>query len=346
MTHADTTKTPALREPGLGSPAWTRWISVQAYGLVTRTLFPPHASPVAMRARFERFARTPREKLQRKYPALHFDDHAFGDRTMESVRAVESPSCVLMHLHGGAYFMGAPESYRSRTMRLSYRCNAEVFAPDYRLAPEHPAPAALEDAVDAWCEMKRVRPDAPALVSGDSAGGGLAISLMLALRQQGLPLPDGAVLFSPWTDLTVSGETMATNHRRDVWLSREHCEVWAGHYLGEVDPPDPRVSPVFADLEGLPPMLLLAGDQEVLLDDARRVHETALASGVDSVLHVGRRMQHDWPLTLPWLAESRDAWSEIASFAQSATAAARASAGRKSIESSAASCACRIPRAD
>ncbi len=267
-----------------------------------------------MRARFERFAHTPREKLQRKYPNLVFTDHVLGDRMMESVRAAVSPSCALMHLHGGAYFMGTPASYRSRTMRLSHRCHAEVFAPDYRLAPEDPAPAALEDAVDAWCELQRLRPGLPTFVSGDSAGGGLAISLMMTLRDQGLPLPNGAVLFSPWTDLTLSGASMKDNDARDVWLSRAHCRAWAAHYLADFDPRDPRVSPVFGAFEGLPPMLLLAGDREVLVDDARRVHHRASEAGVDSVLHVGERMQHDWPLTMPWLAESREAWSAITEF--------------------------------
>jgi acetyl esterase/lipase len=314
MTKAETLQSVALDEMGLRSPAWKRWVSVQAYGLVTSHLFPAHASPLAMRARFERFARTPRAKLLGKYPKLVFEDHAFGDREMESVRAVEGPSCVLMHLHGGGYFMGAPASYRSRTMRLSYRCDAEVFAPDYRLAPEHPAPAALEDAVDAWCEVRRLRPGVPMFVSGDSAGGGLAISMMVALRDQGLPLPDGAVLFSPWTDMRVSGASFEDNERSDVWLSRAHCETWASHYVGNLDTSDPRVSPVYANLEGLPPMLILVGDQEVLFDDARQAHENALAAGVASTLHVGRDMQHDWPLTLPWLDESRDAWSSIAAF--------------------------------
>ena len=315
MTNANTMQSTAFHGTRHRSPAWKRWLSVRAYGMVTRSLFPAHGSPLAMRSRFERFARTPREKLCRKHPELIFEDYSFGDRGMEAVRAVDAPSCVLMHLHGGAYFMGTPASYRSRTMRLSYRCNAEVFAPDYRLAPEHPAPAALDDALDAWCELRRLRPGVPMFVSGDSAGGGLAISMMVALREQGLPLPDGAVLFSPWTDLSVSGASYEDNDRSDVWLSRAHCERWAGYYLGDVDPRDPRVSPMYANLQGLPPMLLLVGDREVLFDDARQVHENALAVGVASTLHVGQHMQHDWPLTLPWLDESRDAWSSIAAFA-------------------------------
>lgn len=314
MTTADTVPTTTLDSPSLRSPSWKRWLSVKGYGLVTRTLFPAHTSPLRMRARFERFANTPREKLQSKYPHVVFEDHAFGEREMESICAVESPSCVILHLHGGGLFMGTPASYRSRTMRLSYRCDAEVFAPDYRLAPEHPAPAALEDAVDAWCELKRLRPDQPAFVSGDSAGGGLAIALVTALRDQGLPLPHGVIAFSPWTDLSASGASVERNDRHDVWLGRAHLEAWASHYLGNLDPRDPRVSPVFADLRALPPMLLLVGDHEVLLDDARRVHEKAVAAGVASVLHVGPKMQHDWPLTLPWLRESRVAWEAVSAF--------------------------------
>jgi len=316
MTKSATMRATISRRARVESPAWKRWLSVQGYGLVTRRLFPPHAPPLTMRKRFERFAKTPREKLLAKYPDLVFEDHPFGDREMESVRAVSSPRRIVMHLHGGAYFMGSAASYRSRTMRLSYRCNAEIFAPDYRLAPEHPAPAALEDALDAWCEVRRLRPDLPMFVSGDSAGGGLALSLMVALRDQGLPLPDGAILFSPWTDMSTSGDSVDDNHGRDVWLSRAHCEAWAAHYADGVPLDDPRVSPVFADLEGLPPLLLLVGDQEVLFDDARRVHDRARKAGVASTLHVGKRMQHAWPLTLPWLEESRNAWSTVAAFVE------------------------------
>ena len=184
MTNANTMQSTAFHGTRHRSPAWKRWLSVRGYGMVTRSLFPAHGSPLDMRSRFERFARTPREKLCRKHPELIFEDYSFGDRGMEAVRAVDAPSCVLMHLHGGAYFMGTPASYRSRTMRLSYRCNAEVFAPDYRLAPEHPAPAALDDALDAWCELRRLRPGVPMFVSGDSAGGGLAISMMVASRER------------------------------------------------------------------------------------------------------------------------------------------------------------------
>lgn len=319
----ETISAPGSVDERLESSAWKRWLSIQGYGLVMRSMFPPNASPLAMRRHFERFGRTSRAKLQAKYPNLVFEDHTFGDHAMESVRAVETPSCVLMHIHGGGHFMGTPASYRSRTMRLSYRCNAEVFVPDFRLAPEHPAPAALEDVLDAWCEVRRLRPGAVTLVSGDSSGGGVALAMMVALRDQGLPLPDGAILFSPWTDLSVSGPSVEANTQNDVWGARTLLEGWARHCLGDLDPRDPRISPVFAELDDLPPLLLLAGEHEALLDDSRRVHERALSRGVASTLHVGPRMQHDWPLTMPWLVESRDAWSAIADFADKTVAQAQ-----------------------
>jgi len=201
-------------------------------------------------------------------------------------------------------------------MRLSYHCNAEVFVPDYRLAPEHPYPAALEDAVIAWQYTKALRPEAPIFISGDSAGGGLGLSLLLRLREIGAAMPSGAILLSPWADLTASGTSVESNRHRDLWLSRKHLECWARYYVADAAPLTPHLSPVFADLSGLPPLLLLAGEHEVLLDDAVRIGEAATRARTPAHVLVGRGMQHDWPLTLPWLAESRSAWSEIRLFVE------------------------------
>jgi acetyl esterase/lipase len=233
---------------------------------------------------------------------------------MESVRAAPSPTAVVIHLHGGAFVFGSPESYRNRAMRLSYRFDAEVFVPDYRLAPEHPFPAALDDALAAYLFVRALRPQAPLFVTGDSAGGGLVLSVLLRLRELGEPMPAGAILLSPWTDLSASGASVNGNHGKDRWLARAHLSQWASYYAGATDPREPLMSPVFADLAGLPPLLVLAGEHEVLLDDAARVVEKALLSGTPASLLVGRRMQHDWPLTLPWLEESRAAWGAMRRF--------------------------------
>ena len=296
--------------------ALKRWLSLRGYGLVTSTLFGATTSPLKMRARFERLSRVSRKKMQRKFPQLVFGDHTAGEVAIESVCAVESPARVILYLHGGAFFMGSPASYRNRTMRLSYRCNAEIFVPDYRLAPEHPYPAAFDDALAAWKFVKHLRPNTPIFVAGDSAGGGLGLSLLVRLRDLGMAMPNGAFALSPWTDLTVSGTSVDGNRGKDLWFTRTHLETWAGHYAAGADRGSPYISPVFAEISGLPPFLLLVGQDELLLDDSLRVRDAAASAGTDVRVHIGKGMQHDWPLTLPWLDESRLAWRAMSDFVE------------------------------
>jgi acetyl esterase/lipase len=291
-------------------------MSLRAYGLVTSTLFGATTSPLTMRARFERLSCVSREKLKGKFPGLVFQDHAVDELAIESVCAVEVPTRVILYLHGGAFFMGSPASYRNRAMRLSYRCHAEVFVPAYRLAPEHRYPAALDDAFAAWKLVNALRHDAPLFVAGDSAGGGLSLSLLTRLRDLGHIMPNGAVLLSPWTDLTVSGTSIDRNHGKDLWFTRKHLETWARYYVGPADGHSPYISPVFADLSGLPALLLLVGENELLFDDALRVRDAAGLKGTDAAVLIGKGMQHDWPLTLPWLEESRLAWNAIRTFVE------------------------------
>ncbi len=318
-TAADVLR-PNPRPRVASSGALTRWVSLRAYGVVTSALFGATTSPTTMRARFERFASVSRSRLLARHPGLVFEDHRAGDLHVESVRAVERPCCALLHLHGGGFFMGSAASYRNRAMRLSFRLDVEVFVPEYRLAPEHPYPAALDDAVAAFRHVRALRPGVPLLLAGDSAGGGLALSLLLRLRDLGAPPPAGAILLSPWTDLTASGRSVDQNEGRDLWFTRRHLETWATHYVAGADARAPAVSPVVADLDGLPPLLLLAGEHELLLDDARRVRDAADRAGVEARLLVGPGMQHDWPLTLPWLAESKDAWRAMRRFVEERSA--------------------------
>jgi acetyl esterase/lipase len=264
-----------------------------------------------MRRRFERLGSTSRAAMRRRHPAVVFADHSVGPLGMESVSAVESPVRTILYLHGGAFLMGSPSSYRSRTVRVSYRCGAEVFVPDYRLAPEHPFPAALDDAAAAWRYVQSLQRGRPVFIAGDSAGGGLALSLMLRLRELGEALPAGAVLLSPWADLR--DEAGEVPHK-DLWFSPALLARWARHYLGHADARDPMVSPALADLSRLPPLLVLVGEHELLAEPTRRLVDRARACGTRAALHVGKGMQHDWPLTLPWLAESRDAWRAIEGF--------------------------------
>lgn len=291
----------------------TRWLSLLAYGWFTRTWFGRSTAPWLLRRRFERFAAQSREAITRKYKDVRFEDQHAGPVPMESLRARESPRAVVLHLHGGAFVFGSIASYRNRALRLAHRFDAEVFVPAYRLAPEHVFPAALDDVVLAYQHVRRLRPDAPVFITGDSAGGGLALSLLLRLREQAETLPTGAVLLSPWTDLSISG-TSTYAPSKDRWFDRAHLLHWARYYAAQTDLRTPLLSPVFADLSGLPPLLLLAGEDELLLDDAARVVAQVQRAGGDARLHVGQGMQHDWPLTLPWLDESREAWRSMRQF--------------------------------
>jgi epsilon-lactone hydrolase len=292
---------------------WKTWLSVTAYGIVTR-LYGANTPPIAMRRRFERLAAVTRDSLKAKYPNVVFSDHQAGKLWIESVRAMPSPRRFVLYLHGGGYLFGSPAGYRDRARQLSYRCKAEVFVPDYRLAPEHPYPAALEDALAAWMHVSVLRPDGPIIVAGDSAGGGLALSLLAALRDRGETMPAGAFVFSPWTDLAGTGSSVTSNQGSDVWLSRRHIEVWGRHYAGKSNVADPGISPVHADPTGFPPLLMIVGDREVLFDDTLRVEAKARNAGVDVEVCVGRGMQHDFPLALPWLEESREAWEAVVAF--------------------------------
>ena len=298
---------------------WKRRLSLQGYGLFTSTLFRARTTPQALRARFERFAHVSRSALQNKHPRLMFDDHHLGSLWVESVRASAAPSAVVIHLHGGGFVFGSPASYRNRAMRLSHRFDAEVFVPDYRLAPEHAFPAALQDALVTYQYVRALRPRSPIFITGDSAGGGLALSLLVQLRTLGAAPPAGAILLSPWTDLSVSGASIDANRHHDRWLTREHLSQWARHYAALADLRAPLLSPLFADLSGLPPLLVVAGGDEILLDDAARVTDLAVRAGTDARLLVGAGMQHDFPLTLPWLDESRHAWTAMQAFIRERT---------------------------
>jgi len=246
--------------------------------------------------------------MLKQYPAIAFGDHRQGSLFVESLRTAEAPERVILYLHGGAFVFGSVASYRRRVLRVAHRCHAEVFLPEYRQAPEHPFPAALDDAVAAWLLIRQLRPGAPAHIVGDSAGGGLALSLLLRLRDASLPLPAGAVLLSPWTDLSVSGALAKRHLGKDLWFTTAHLEAWARYYVGKANARSPDVSPVFGNYVGLPPLLLVAGGDELLVDDAVRVWTNARAAGVDARIVVGTGMQHNYPLALPWLAESREAW--------------------------------------
>ena len=239
-----------------------------------------------------------------------------------------TPMGCILYLHGGAYVAMSAHTHRSITSRLAAWSNARLFALDYRLAPEHPFPAALEDALAAYRALLATgtRPS-EIVVAGDSAGGGLALALLIALRDAKESLPSAAVLFSPWTDLAATGKSIIENDAADPMFFGSWVAAVARHYLADTPATNSLASPVYADLTGLPPLLIQVSDDEVLLDDSRRVVANARRAGVDVTLQVWRGLPHVWQMFAPILPEGRAALHSAAAFIQARLTPARADAG-------------------
>ena len=227
------------------------------------------------------------------------------------------PNRHVLYLHGGGYRLGAPSTYRHLTWRIASAAQAQVLVIDYRLAPENPFPAALEDAVSYYCWLLAEGADARQIVViGDSAGGGLALALLLKLRDSSLPRPAAAVVLSPWTDLALTGASLTLNAKLDAIVQAEDAPIFAADYLAGTDPRHPYASPLYGDPTGLPPTLIQVGSEEVLRDDAVRMAENMQRAHCQAELQIWPRMPHVWHFLAPILPEAREAIAEISKFVQ------------------------------
>jgi len=226
-----------------------------------------------------------------------------------------SHDTVMLWFHGGWYVIGSPRTSAGLSSDLARRVDAKVISVDYHLAPEHPYPAALQDASAAYRGLldSGVDPRSIAIV-GESAGGGLAVALLASLAEDGLAQPACAVLLSPWTDLTLSGETMTSMVGIDPVFTREKVSVRAADYVGSADPADPSISPIFADLHGLPPILIQAGSHEILLDDSIRLARLAAIDDVAITLDVTPGVPHGFQAFAAILDEGDAALARAAAF--------------------------------
>ena len=232
-------------------------------------------------------------------------------------------SGVLLFFHGGGYCSGSILSHRRMVTEAGRACGLRTLAIGYRLAPEHPFPAAFDDAVAAWSFLRKQGIAAKKIVvGGDSAGGGLTLALLQHLRDSGEEAPACAWLASPWTDLTMSGDTMASNTRAskdavDPLIHKAYLDELAQAYVAAgVDREDPRISPLFADLRGLPPLLIQVGSDETLLADSTRVAQAAGAAEVAVTLEIWPKMIHAWPLWNAHLEPGRAALAQVGAFAR------------------------------
>jgi acetyl esterase/lipase len=247
-------------------------------------------------------------------PGVHVEAASVAGRPAEWVRG-SAQAGVLLFLHGGGFTSGSCITHRELAARLALSSGLTVLVLDYRLAPEHPFPAASDDAAAAyrWLLVQGWAPGQLA-IGGDSAGACVALSALLRLKSDDIAMPAAAVLISPWLDLSLSGESLRTRAASDPLVSREDLAVAARHYLAGAAPSDPMASPLFGDLHDLPPLLVQVGGDEVLLSDAERLAERATAAGVCARLRVWPEMWHVWHGWAAVLPEGQAAIAEAGAF--------------------------------
>ncbi|MCG9478347.1 MAG: alpha/beta hydrolase [Actinomycetia bacterium] len=227
---------------------------------------------------------------------------------------------ILLYFHGGGFRIASALAYRSYGSHLAAVLGARVLLVEYRLAPEHKFPKAVDDCFAVWESLLAEGIDTGRIViAGDSAGGGLAASVTMHALADGV-LPAGVICCSPWVDLTITADTYDTNAESDKLFSRTSAEEAAPAYLGGADPMNPIASPLFGDWDGAPPLLILVGDAEVLLDDSRKLAEVAKSAGVDVTLSVYPEMPHIWTMSYPAFPEAVEGVTEMAEFVARVTA--------------------------
>lgn len=222
---------------------------------------------------------------------------------------------LLLYWHGGAYVMGSCASHRPCVSHIARAAGVRALLPEYRLAPEHPFPAAIDDAVNVYRELlSRGFDPAKIVVAGDSAGGGLCVAMLLALRDAGEPLPCAMGLLSPWLDLSGQGDSMDTRKDRDPWFNPEDLPHVTRHYCDKSEFTNPLVSPVFADASAFPPALIQVGDDELLLSDSERLAANMRAAGGEVEVDVWPGMWHVWQMFIGLMPESRHAVDKLGEF--------------------------------
>ncbi len=272
------------------------------------------------------FPETPIETIRKDW------DHLFSDVTPEvgaRSKAVDvdgipgeqicapdaSSEGAILYLHGGGYVLGSVLSHHDVCERISRAAGYNLLAIDYRLAPEHPFPAALDDALSAyrWLLKQGLSPDRIAL-AGDSAGGGLCLALLLKLKQDGEPLPACAALMSPWVDMAMSGESLISNDAVDPMVHKEMVEVMASSYVASDDRRNPLASPLYGELSGLPPLMIHVGTRETLLDDSKRIAARARDAGVDVQTKIWEGQVHVFQIFASQVDEGEESIRELGAF--------------------------------
>jgi epsilon-lactone hydrolase len=276
---------------------------------------PPNADLAYFRANFDQLM----AQLRHNQTIAHEAARPGGVPCEWIAPPTAEPGRILFYLHGGAYVIGSVEGYRELVLRLAKASAARALTVDYRLAPEHPFPAAIDDAVAAYRGLLASGANPRRItIIGDSAGGGLALATLVALRDASEPLPAACVVLSPWVDLECHGDSMTTKATVDPMILRDPLLKMARLYLGNADPHNPLAAPLYADLAGLPSLLVQVGTAEMLLDDSMRIVARAEAAGVDVRLSIYEDLIHVWHM-FPLLDATKQAVAEIGEFVRDHT---------------------------
>lgn len=285
----------------------------QAMKLFFRRLMPPEMS-------FQTYRKASNQPLFEPMPrGIRWKEAVIGGVVGDWITPPKAnPAHVLLYLHGGGYIVKTPHVHRVLVGRLARAAETNAFIPDYRLAPEHPFPAALEDAAAAYRGLisQGYTPD-HIVIAGDSSGGGLTTALLLYLRDNGDPLPAAACLISAMLDCTFIDPSLIELQQHDPFMRLSDVAMMARHYYGEHDPRNPLISPIFGDLGGMPPLLIHAGEYEILRAEAIRYAEKAQAAGVYVKLKVWEGMIHAFQLFAGFVPEGKTALKEIGAFFRS-----------------------------
>lgn len=310
----------------ISAPSWQSHV----VHLLVRARMRPHAlkpiDPTWVRQNMGRpraprrwMAQTTGAQVQSLLPSGHWPGGEFV-----AWPSADANAPVLLYLHGGGYIACSPETHRSLVGSLVRRTKGTAYVPAYRLAPEHPFPAALDDARAAYEHLITDLHIAPSriVIAGDSAGGGLTLALALSLRDANRPLPAAIVTFCPWTDLAGTGASLDENTERCAMFAGETIRRAAQFYVGSANPRHPYISPLYGDFHGLPPILVHASHDEVLRDDARRVAECARAAGVPVEERLWHRVPHVWQFFAAVLPEAQESLDDTVRFITRCTSAA------------------------
>jgi acetyl esterase/lipase len=303
---------PGLRD-SRPSISWRARVLRAALRLEKRLIGKNRRPTPKVRARLARIA--PFVPGRRKYTQWTEVEAGGVPGLLAAVAQSRDGRCVL-YFHGGGYCIGTADLYRDFLWRIAAAARAQVLFFDYRLAPEHPFPAALDDALAAYRWLATRFDRRHIAFAGDSAGGGLLIAAMLRLREEGVELPSAAVALSPWTDLALTGDSLRSNADADPMLDPVNMPDLVRNYCAGADPHNPYISPIYGDPAGLPPTLIQAGSDEILRDDAVRMAEKMRAAGCAVELELWEKMPHVWHLYARLIPEGRSAVARIGEFLQ------------------------------